>query len=819
MLVTAIAVSLCTSQADAQSITGTVVAVDSTTRIGGVIVVASDSTGRSTRALSNASGYFSVTLPHGGRFTLRLLRVGFRPTIAPTVVVPNSGVVNVTLVARAEPVTLAAMSVKTTSECRIRPDTGLLVARVWEEARKAMLASELQADSATMTGEWIEYQRTLDSTGRVVQRQRVQAQRHPTTHVFRSPSADSLAQYGYVVNESDGIGYYAPDAAALLSDAFAATHCFRLVTPNEREAAMYTGPTLGVRFEPTRSRDGIRDIEGTFWVDTRSAELRAIDFTYTNIPEVPSPVVGGGRVEFVRLASGQWIIAAWRAQLPLLGPRDRSRTNAIDRTTFTQRTTVVRSLDMTGGEVGRIVLGDSTVFTRVGPAVRVQFVSPDSSLARDGITIALRGTNYFGTSDSTGTVHFGPLPAGRYLATIVVPQLDSLGAPPIEREVVARVGGNVSRDTIMLPLARVALSAFCPRDELLAGTAMLRGTVRDSRGQPATGAVVTVTYPRVDARALQLKVVAWSSETLGAITNTLGRWQLCGIPHNADIMVRAETDSGADHKALRLSDWQMLATVDLALHRDTTTLSAAVTTQGSVRAETVVDFRVSSNDGTPLASVALEVTAADGSTRTLTTDALGRALFLGTGAGRIVVQAKRIGFKAGRVSLAVTAGRNTAPIILSTVATPTLDTLRVSGGQRVSARLDGFETRRLNHEASASITREEIEKRNPVSAWQMLVGVGAINVIPYGNGTYAMSGRGKLPTLLRHGAPCPMQVMIDGTLLVPRDEYGVNLNDLPPPKDIHGIEVFTGPARVPLPYGGSGTNKWCGLIAIWTRDN
>ena len=140
------------------------------------------------------------------------------------------------------------------------------------------------------------------------------------------------------------------------------------------------------------------------------------------------------------------------------------------------------------------------------------------------------------------------------------------------------------------------------------------------------------------------------------------------------------------------------------------------------------------------------------------------------------------------------------------------------GGRRVSSRLDGFETRRLNREASRSIGRDEIERRGAVNAWPLLMDVPSVRVLPSGSGMYAISGRGKLPTLLDPGAPCPMQVAVYGTLLVPRDEHGVNLNDLPPPSQIHGIEVFAGAARIPLQFGGSGNNKWCGLILIWTRD-
>ncbi len=62
-----------------------------------------------------------------------------------------------------------------------------------------------------------------------------------------------------------------------------------------------------------------------------------------------------------------------------------------------------------------------------------------------------------------------------------------------------------------------------------------------------------------------------------------------------------------------------------------------------------------------------------------------------------------------------------------------------------------------------------------------------------------------------------MQILVDGVRLSPADGSEVDLNQLPPPDVIHGIEVFAGAARLPLEFGGAGANKWCGVIAIWTR--
>ena len=180
-------------------------------------------------------------------------------------------------------------------------------------------------------------------------------------------------------------------------------------------------------------------------------------------------------------------------------------------------------------------------------------------------------------------------------------------------------------------------------------------------------------------------------------------------------------------------------------------------------------------------------------------------------------EAKRIGFTPGKLALTVEPGRNTAPIVLSETTAPQLDTVRVMGGRKVAGRLDEFETRKLNHEASASIGRAEIEKRNAPQAWHLLMNVPSMKIIQTGPVVTAESNRAMIL-----GQPCYMNVLVDGVPMAQTaDIYGklqpINLNDLPPMSEIHGIEVFAGSARIPLRYAGEGGGKWCGLILVWTR--
>jgi hypothetical protein len=148
-----------------------------------------------------------------------------------------------------------------------------------------------------------------------------------------------------------------------------------------------------------------------------------------------------------------------------------------------------------------------------------------------------------------------------------------------------------------------------------------------------------------------------------------------------------------------------------------------------------------------------------------------------------------------------------------------LDTVVVEEA-RVPARFGEFESRLKNHEASAAFTAEDIHKVNPVDAWQMLSRVPSVKLVPHGKnvGMFATSARGDA-----NGASCFMAVMIDGVTMLPNmGDPSFNLANLPRPDEIHGIEVFAGPARMPVQYnalGGNnnGTSKMCGLIAIWTK--
>jgi hypothetical protein len=780
----------------AQTVLGTVVLPDSSPVVGAIVLASYANGATAGRALTGQRGQFVLRLSSEGRIDLRVLRIGYRPTVGPSLTVAAGATERVRIVFASAAVTLAEVGVRERETCRVGADTGMVVARVWEEARKAMLTTQLSVDGAPMFAEWIEYERTLDSTSRIVRQQQVRASRNPTTHAFRSVPAEVLRDQGFVVADTNGTVYYAPDAEALLSDAFVSGHCFQLVKSRPSDPQL-----VGVGFVPTRERRDLREIEGTLWVDRATSELRTLEFRYLNLPEAADPAHSGGAVEFKRLSDGNWFVSKWSVRMPRLAMRDRTSDGGMRRTIMARSMAVLRAVQVSGGEVTRAIRGDSVVYQATGPSIAVQLVAPDSSA--QGATLTLDGTDYVGRADSTGRIRMSPVLAGRYRAAIHTPMMDLLGVPPMEREVATHDDARV--DSLMLPSAAEGVGHACQGTDIAAGEGLLHGRVVDERGKVVAGAVITAAWPSNFAliRSHDGARAFSNDRTLQARTDDSGRWRVCGVPTSAVVTVTVSADSGSVREQIRMNG-RAVAGVDLVLRP---------TQQGVAALEIVV----TDDRGAPVAEAVLDVSPASAAARTILTDASGRAMVPNVEPGRVTVRARRIGFAAGQISMMVTEGSVKLPIVMSAVRVPTLDAVHVVGAREERGRLADFEARRLLHQATVSITREEIQKRNPVETWQMLTGLASIDVTVRDSRVVATSRRA-LVNEFNTTQPCFVLFMVDGVALRKTDDQGgVNLQDLPHPDEIHGIEVFAGPSTIPLQYGGTGGGKWCGLIAIWTR--
>src|SRR5437868_174141 len=130
----------------AQTVRGTVVLPDGSTPAPSVIVIATDARGTTAaRALTTAMGQFTLTVP-AGRYAFTLLRIGYRPTRIPEMSIGGGANEALRFVLSDQPVVLSSVNIRERETCRVNADSGYMVARVWEEARKAMLTTQLSTE-------------------------------------------------------------------------------------------------------------------------------------------------------------------------------------------------------------------------------------------------------------------------------------------------------------------------------------------------------------------------------------------------------------------------------------------------------------------------------------------------------------------------------------------------------------------------------------------------------------------------------------------------------------------------------------------------
>jgi hypothetical protein len=141
-----------------------------------------------------------------------------------------------------------------------------------------------------------------------------------------------------------------------------------------------------------------------------------------------------------------------------------------------------------------------------------------------------------------------------------------------------------------------------------------------------------------------------------------------------------------------------------------------------------------------------------------------------------------------------------------------LDAVVVTEKAAVSTRMREFEQRRKLG-FGEFMNAEEIDKRNSVFPTELFRKFMSINVSPSRSTSlteyYALNSReGANPQL---GA-CPMQIFVDDVPM----PTPFNLDLLPSPRDLAGIEVYSGSGTIPGRYNGM--NRGCGVVLVWTKE-
>jgi len=292
--------------AAAQVLSGVVTSEDDGSPLQGAVVELLGPDGDEIAArLTGPDGAFSFQDVAAGRYSFRVGLLGYR-TVTPEPFDLAAGQnLHRRLAIPLEPIRLDGIRVSRGGRCG-GDFGGTDLVRLWEEARKGLMAVVL-ADAASLVSFRVAvYDRDLDPERGNVLREHVQTRRTWGNDPFRSAPADELLARGFIQGEvRDTLTYYGPDAQLLLSDPFLQQYCFGIA--RGRDGA------VGLTFEPEARIRGTAQIEGTLWLDEETAALRRLEFTHTR-----SPVYGfvsGGAVDYTRLPNGAWIVREWQLRM------------------------------------------------------------------------------------------------------------------------------------------------------------------------------------------------------------------------------------------------------------------------------------------------------------------------------------------------------------------------------------------------------------------------------------------------------------------------------------------------------------------------
>ncbi|MEX2179681.1 MAG: carboxypeptidase-like regulatory domain-containing protein [Gemmatimonadaceae bacterium] len=337
-------------------IRGRVFLADSVIPVAGIVVTAvGPRNSTAGAALTRSTGDYVLQVSNGGTYELRALRIGYRPAVVGGVAVAagvgDTIVRNIYLTSL--PVALTAVDVSGDDDCSLRGRDGQRLLRLWEQARGALAATHLWEQGGALDVRLMTVVGRQDAPSRPTDSLYVEVDTLTVREVivdraFAATPPETLIARGYVRTSPDDEPVFdMPNAETLLSDAFIDGHCFAIRKPPAGE------DWIGLGFRPRRTIRGVTDIRGVLWLDRSTAELRRIEFEYANLPtgeyricdlkphvpltpdrmgEVPpfkqpqpqcqtarnrnNSLRLGGHADFVRLRTGEWLVANWNLRTP-----------------------------------------------------------------------------------------------------------------------------------------------------------------------------------------------------------------------------------------------------------------------------------------------------------------------------------------------------------------------------------------------------------------------------------------------------------------------------------------------------------------------
>lgn len=772
----------------AQEVRGTVTDRATGAALAGVVVQLSDDRGSvAARALTDASGAYRLQARDPGRYSVRALRIGYRPGAPVQVILAQSQVAQLALTS-GPPIALDTVRVASRRACELRPDSAGMTFAVWEQVRTAFTAALLTSQQQLVTSA-VAFERALDARGTQVLRQSTSVRGGVAGTPWRSIPADSLSRVGYAITSPGGVTtWFAPDLAVLTSTSFAAEHCLRLVGDGAR---------LGVAFEPIRDRRRLPGIAGTIWLGRATSELQSLEYRYVNVGRTVESVAGGA-LDFARLATGEWLITRWQLRVPVVETRMGAGGVLVSGGQVEGR--AIRTVREEGGMLTLVRSGRDTLW-RATPVVLSGQVRDDLGAAVPNARVTLRGTGLATTTDAAGRFDLDAVVPGQYTVDVETPLLAAVGDRPSQ---VVTLVQSVADMTLRVPTdAGVAARACGPTEGLLAGR------VVTASGAPAAQATAFVEWTAFSINAAE---IIQRRREVASPSDVHGYFRACGVRSRHPLVVRAEGPQGTSRvDTLVIPRDSGVAFVTLRLDRP------------PVSAMTITGRVIEDVNGAPIPEVEVVMPALGRSTMTSES---GEYRFHDLPRGTHEVRVRRIGYQQAGAVVVVDGTRVARKsFVLSRVQT--LDTVSVVADPRLAE----FERNRAMG-LGRFLDRAEIEKQAHKDLSALIEHLPGILVRRAGTAAYVASRRAMGTSIeleqqfcnaLRFEARAPRppcacytQVYVDNVPMYAgfKGEQAPDINSIHTTQ-IEAIEFYAGAAQTPARY--SRLNSHCGVLVIHTR--
>jgi hypothetical protein len=469
--------------------------------VGAVVRLLRDTTAL-TRGLTNGVGRVSVRAPAAGEYRMRVLRIGYAPFLTAPVRVTANETVETVVRMSAAIVSLDVIEVQSKSECGGKLDDRGMTGAVWSQVQTALTANVVTNADRAPPMRVREFRRDISKDGNL-RNEVLTSDAIVRGQPYASPDIKALMSKGYAYLVNDVMTFSAPDANVFTSDEFITTHCFSAV-PGPADSI------VGLSFTPIPRRRQ-SDVQGTLWVNRATSELQSIEYSYTNLPVQLRELGLGGRVDFSRLAGGEWVVSYWHIRMPVMAepPQDyRGKVRSVPH---------LESYVEIGGwatlaqdrAVARAVL-TGTVF--------------DSALAApvSGAVVRVVGIEDSVMTDSSGRFRIVTDKGGPQVLMATHPKLGFLDDGS-QRDLLISLGDTLRVDFAIPRAARIA-TEFC-------------GPAGSRSGIVGLAAVDAVFTPGLDVRAVWTRNPGAPEEERGQ-SGPRGLFLFCDLP--SDIPIKVE---------------------------------------------------------------------------------------------------------------------------------------------------------------------------------------------------------------------------------------------------------------------------------------